>query len=61
MNTNKKLLAMGIILMIAGITAALLSFSPSMIVRYVFVVSSLAVGILGLLIGKKHRRSIYTI
>jgi hypothetical protein len=55
MNTNKKLLAIGIILLIAGITAASLSFSPSMILQYVFVVSSLAVGILGLLIGKNTK------
>lgn len=43
---------MGIILLIAGITAASLSFSPSIILQYTFVASSLAVGIFGLLIGK---------
>lgn len=55
MNTNKKILSMGIVLLIAGITAASISFSPSMVLQYVFVVSSLAVGIFGLLIGKNTK------
>ena len=55
MNTSTKIFLMGVILLIAGITAASLSFSPSMILQYVFVGSSLTVGILGLLIGKQTK------
>jgi hypothetical protein len=55
MKTNKKILLMGIILLIAGITAASLSFSPSMTLQYIFVLSSLAVGVLGLLIGNETK------
>ena len=46
---------MGIILLIAGITAALMSFAPSRILQVVFVATSLVVGIFGLLIGKSSR------
>jgi hypothetical protein len=52
MNTNNKILLMGIILLIAGIAAASISFFPSIILQYIFVASSLAVGILGILIGR---------
>jgi hypothetical protein len=48
---------MGIILLIAGIAAASLSFSPSVILQYVFVLTSLAVGIIGILIGKDTKAS----
>ncbi len=49
---------MGIILLIAGITAVSLSFVSSMILHVVFVVSALAVGILGVLIGK-HSKGVF--
>ncbi len=48
---------MGIILLIAGISAALLSFSPSPVLQYIFVFASLAVGVLGILIGRETRGS----
>lgn len=46
---------MGIMLSIAGIAAALLSFTPSVVLQSVFVLSSLSVGILGILIGKNTK------
>ena len=46
---------MGVTLLVAGIAATSLSFSPSSIIQYVFMVSSLTVGILGLLIGKNTK------
>lgn len=49
---------MGIILLIAGIAAASMSFTPSLILQYIFVVSSLAVGIIGILIGKNKDGSL---
>lgn len=52
MNTNKKILAMGIMLLISGIVAILISFEPSRILQYIFVLTSLTVGIFGVLIGK---------
>ena len=48
---------MGIIVLIAGISAALMSFVPSRILQYVFVVASLVVGALGVMIGKNTKRS----
>jgi hypothetical protein len=57
MKTNKKLMTMGIIVLIAGISAALMSFVPSRILQYVFVVASLVVGALGVAIGKNTKRS----
>jgi uncharacterized membrane protein HdeD (DUF308 family) len=58
MNTNKKILSMGIVLLIAGITAASMSFSPSRILQYIFVLTSLSVGIFGILIGKDTKGSV---
>jgi hypothetical protein len=55
MNTSKKILSMGIILLISGIIAALISFEPSRILQYIFVVTSLTVGILGVLMGKNSK------
>ena len=49
---------MGIILLIAGIAAASMSFTPSLVLQYIFVVSSLAVGIIGILIGKNKDGSL---
>lgn len=48
---------MGIIILIAGITAALISFSPSRTLQYVFVLTSLVVGVLGVLIGTNTKKS----
>ena len=48
---------MGIIVLIAGISAALMSFVPSKMLQYVFVVASLVVGVLGVVIGKNTKRS----
>lgn len=54
---------MGVILLIAGIAAASMSFTPSLVLQYIFVASSLAVGIIGLLLSKNKdgslMRSIY--
>ncbi len=57
MNTNRKILLMGIILLTTGISAALLSFSPSPVLQYIFVFASLTVGVLGILIGRETRGS----
>lgn len=55
MNTNNKILSMGIILLIAGVIAALISFEPSRILQYIFIATSLTVGIIGVLIGKNTK------
>jgi hypothetical protein len=52
MKTNTKIMSMGIILLISGIIAALLSFEPSRVLQYVFVLTSLAVGVFGVLIAR---------
>jgi len=49
---------MGVILLIAGIAAASMSFTPSLVLQYIFVASSLAVGIIGLLLGKNKDGSL---
>ena len=49
---------MGIILLIAGIVAASLSFVPSKILQYIFVFASLAVGIFGVTIRKNPKDAI---
>ena len=56
MNTRKTILSMGIILLIAGIAAALISFWPSAVLQYIFVIASLAVGALGILIGRNNKK-----
>lgn len=43
---------MGIILLISGVTAALINFELSIIFQYVFVAASLAIVSLGIMIGK---------
>lgn len=58
MNTNKKILSMGIILLIAGITAAAISFSWSRILQYIFVAASLSVGVLGIQLGKDTKGNV---
>ena len=46
---------MGVILLLAGVTAALISFAPSKILQYLFVLMSLTVGILGIALGKSTK------
>jgi hypothetical protein len=55
MKIKKKILSMGIILLIAGIAAALFSFWPSGILPYIFVIGSLSVGVLGILTGRNSQ------
>lgn len=55
MNTNKKIMSMGIILLISGILAAFFSFEPSRILQYIFVLTSFVVGIIGIIIGKSTK------
>ena len=43
---------MGILLLISGVTAALINFDVSVIFQYVFVTASLAIVSLGIMIGK---------
>ncbi len=52
MNTNKKVLLLGIIILISGITAALISFEGAPVLQYIFVAASLAIVTLGILISK---------
>ena len=49
---------MGVILLIAGIAAASMSFTPSLVLQYIFVASSMAVGIIGLILGKNKDGSL---
>jgi hypothetical protein len=55
MNTNKKKLAIGILLLISGIMAALTSRQPSVILQYTFAGTSLIAGVLGVLIGRETK------
>jgi hypothetical protein len=55
MKTNRKLLAMGIILLISGVIAALINFDPSRILQLIFVVASLTIGVIGIVIGRKTK------
>ena len=52
MKMNKKILLMGILLLISGVTAALINFDVSVILPYIFVAASLGIISLGILIGK---------
>jgi hypothetical protein len=52
MDTRKKILLMGILLLISGVTAALINFEVSAKLQYVFVAASLAIVGLGIMIGK---------
>jgi hypothetical protein len=52
MNIDKKVMSMGIVLLIAGMIAAAISFEPSGILLYAFMLTSLTVGVIGVLIGK---------
>ena len=52
MDTRKKILLMGILLLISGVTAALINFELSAKLQYVFVAASLAIVGLGIMIGK---------
>jgi hypothetical protein len=55
METNKKILSMGIMVLITGIFAGLINFDPSRILQYIFVIASLAVGVVGILIGNSSK------
>jgi uncharacterized membrane protein HdeD (DUF308 family) len=55
MNKNKKILTIGILLLISGIIAALTSSQPSGILRYTFAGSTLTAGVLGVLIGRETK------
>ena len=52
MNTNKKILLFGILLLISGLMAALISFEGPPVLQYIFVAASLAIVSIGILIGK---------
>lgn len=52
MNNKKKILSIGIILLITGMIASVISFAPSRLLQYLFIVTSAAVGVFGILIGK---------
>lgn len=46
---------MGIILLITGIIASVISFAPSRLLQYLFILTSAAVGVFGVLIGKNKK------
>jgi hypothetical protein len=48
MNTNNKILSIGILLLVSGIIAAFTSAEPSRILQYLFILTSLAVGMLAI-------------
>ena len=45
---------MGIILMITGVIASVLSFAPSRLLQYLFILTSAAVGVFGILTGRNN-------
>ena len=55
MNKNKKLLTLGILLLISGIIAALISSEPSGILQYTFAGTTFTAGVLGVLIGREKK------
>ena len=46
---------MGIILLISGVIAALINFDPSRMLKIIFVLASLTVGVIGIMIGRKAK------
>ena len=57
MKTNRKILAIGLMLLIAGITTTIISFDPSQILKYIFIGVSLAVGVLGIAVGRQSKKN----
>lgn len=57
MDIDKKLLAVGVLLLITGIITAVLSYNPSRVLQYVFIAGSLGVGVFALLIARQAKKS----
>ena len=53
MNTNRKILTGGFLLLISGLITAITSFTPSVILQYIFSGTALVAGILGVMIGRE--------
>lgn len=47
---------MGVIIALSGILAAMISFEPSRLLQYIFVVTALAIGIFGVVIGTDAKK-----
>jgi hypothetical protein len=57
MKTNKKILAIGTLLLITGIFTAILSFEPSRLLQYIFIGVSLVIGGLAITVGRQSRNN----
>ena len=57
MKTNMKILAIGALLLIAGLITTTMSYEPSQALQYVFIVMAGAVGVLGVAIGRQVKEN----
>jgi hypothetical protein len=57
MKKNRKVLSIGVVLTIAGIITAMISYQPSQVLQYIFIGVSVVVGVLGIVIGKESGKS----
>lgn len=58
MKKNTMILSMGILLTLLGIAAALLSFEPSKLFQYIFVIAAMGVGGIGILISRSKENKL---
>ena len=63
MDTNKKIITGGILFLVSGLITAIISVEPSAMLQYIFVITTLTTGILGVMVGRetagKFMRSTY--
>ena len=55
MNINRKILAIGALLLITGIITAVMSFDPSQILQYIFIGISVTIGVTAFTIGRQAK------
>ena len=55
MNINRKILAIGALLLITGIITAVMSFDPSHVLQYIFIGISVAIGVTAFTIGRQAK------
>src|SRR5688572_30769368 len=57
MNVNRKILAIGALLLIAGITTAVMSFDPSQVLQYIFIGISVTIGVIAVAFGRQTKNN----
>lgn len=56
MNTKKKVLSIGVLLLAGGVITSLVSHDPTKLLRYMFVAITAVVGVLALMVGHDAKR-----